>query len=108
MCIEKWMLISFLGIFEIFICVIIPNDLLIKWSVMTMLWLGERCSSMSMIRAYVFDALKGEQIKVLLSCMHWLLNGLKCSACKFGALTSIWWCYDCCEVLYGSLKSLLW
>ena len=37
-----------------------------------------------------------------------LLNKIKCVPCKHGAFTSIWWCYEWCELLYYSLKVLVW
>ena len=58
--------------------------------------------------AYEVEALKSEWIKVLLASMHWVINSLNFVLCTFGASTSIWRCHGCCELLYGSLKSLLW
>ena len=40
--------------------------------VIIMLWLGEGCSPMNMIGAFVFDALKSEWVMVLLACVHWV------------------------------------
>ena len=85
----------FLSIVEIFLCVAFQDDLLMNWGVMTMLWLGEGCSSYEHVKS----------LSIWYS--QELVNNGFSFLCALSAKIT-WWCYKFYELLYHALKSVLW
>ena len=84
---------------------LLNNYMIIKWSVKTMLWLGEGCSFHEHDKSLGVWYIKEWVNNGFVDCSHLVFIDMKVSVpCKCSSLTSTCWCVEYVDLLYYSLS----